>query len=149
LSALWKDLALEESCALDIAAMIASCDELVAAVSDAAESTADMIREDAVAALCYALRCRASGGVQEARWAAQRATDAIDAFIVNVMGITPDGKSSEAKILEQGVMDSELAREQRDISRLRACESDEDIARCATELRDIARGEGSSFLPFF
>lgn len=75
--------------------------------------------EDAAAALTYALRCRRNGLVQEAIWAARRAYDALDEYIINHENINTNVKGGEERILNHPLMQAELSRQARDLDDLR------------------------------
>jgi hypothetical protein len=78
--------------------------------------------EDALSALAYCLRCLLSGEAQEAVWAAQKGYDALDYYLHDrehggegAVGIDP---VVEARVLADPLMQTELARQQRDVNDL-------------------------------
>ena len=75
--------------------------------------------EDAAAALTYALRCRRSGLVQEAVWAARRSYDALDEHITNREDIDVNSPKGEERIRKHALMQAELSRQARDLADLR------------------------------
>lgn len=74
--------------------------------------------EDAAVALAYALRCRQSGESQEAAWAARRAYEAVDYYVINRVGIDANQPGGEEQVLSHDIVRAELARQHRDIEDL-------------------------------
>jgi hypothetical protein len=68
--------------------------------------------------LAYALRCRRNGVVQEAIWAARRACDALDEYIMNHDNIDTNVSGGEECILNHPLMQKELSRQARDLEEL-------------------------------
>jgi hypothetical protein len=75
--------------------------------------------EDAASATAYALRCRRNGMSQEAVWAARRANEFLDDFVINDNNINPNGAAAETLILAHPLIQAELARQIRDLEELR------------------------------
>jgi len=83
--------------------------------------------EDAVVAVTYALRCRQSGKSQESAWAARRAYEALDHFVINHEDIDPSVVGEE-RILSNPLIQDELMRQQRDLRELVAVERQDESA---------------------
>jgi uncharacterized protein YjaG (DUF416 family) len=103
--------------------------------------------KDAVAAVLYTLRTLETGEPREAAWAAQRAYDALDNYVVTRLG---GGKAMiftpwiESQVLTDPIVQVELVRQQRDLSELSGMKSES--AELFARLRDRAKGECASFL---
>lgn len=69
--------------------------------------------DDTAAALTYAFRCLRSGGAAEAAWAAQRVSDAVDAFLQE------QGVEGNERLLTHPLYQAELQRQEDDLSTLR------------------------------
>src|SRR5687767_1644568 len=54
--------------------------------------------EDAAAALCYALRTRQNESAQEAAWAARRAYEALDQFVIAQQGLKNTSRIDEEQV---------------------------------------------------
>ena len=74
--------------------------------------------DDAAAALAYALRCRRDGSVQDAVWAARRAYNALDDYIITQENIDTHIAGGEERILNHPLMQTELFRQARDLEEL-------------------------------
>jgi len=101
-----------------IAADLHSCMLLVPEESDGEWSNEQAWAEDAVACLAYSLRTRLSGDAQEAAWAARRAYEATDHYVINASGNNYKLPDDEARVLDHPLVQAELARKERDISEL-------------------------------
>jgi hypothetical protein len=98
-------------------ASVARAAQLIPPEDDGWDDVERAYAEDAAAALGYAFRARMTGDPQEAAWASRRAYEAIDHFV--------QGKSSgttldDAAILSHPLVQSELARQERDLNDLAA-----------------------------
>ncbi len=90
----------------------------VALIPDAdAETTIATHADDAIAAAAYALQAAAGLESGAAGWAAQRVTDALDAFVLSndVDGTLPD---AEHRVWEHPLVQRELSRREDDLRRL-------------------------------
>ena len=96
--------------------------------------------EDAGAAVAYALRCRQNGRGQEAAWSARRAYEALDHYVINHEDIDVNLPGAEEEVLAHPVVQSELARQLRDLEDLSLMGPD-----AALRLRDRAAAEAASF----
>jgi len=73
---------------------------------------------DAVAALCYALRCRKSGESNDAMWASRRAYECLDNYVINQENIDTNQPNGEQEVLSNTLIQAELARQRRDLDDL-------------------------------
>jgi uncharacterized protein YjaG (DUF416 family) len=97
--------------------------------------------EDAAAALAYALRSRKDGQAQEAAWAARRAYEALDHFIVEQEGIDTNEAGAETRVLSHPLVQAELLRQQRDLGELAA--NQQNLTRIADQIRERAKAESA------
>lgn len=74
--------------------------------------------DDAAASILYCLRLMLSGDQQEAVWAATRAYEVADNFVVAHAGHGIDSPEDELEILRHPVIQNELARQLRDLHEL-------------------------------
>jgi hypothetical protein len=75
--------------------------------------------EDAASAVTYALRARNTGESQDAAYAARVAYEALDHHVTNRLGIEDD-----ENVLAHPVVQTELARQHRDLNELLGANSD-------------------------
>jgi uncharacterized protein YjaG (DUF416 family) len=73
---------------------------------------------DAVASVAYAIRARLSGDSREAMWAARRAYDAIDHYVVTRLNLKIIERANETRIVEHPLIQAELRRQQVDMAQL-------------------------------
>jgi uncharacterized protein YjaG (DUF416 family) len=136
----------------DLQGMQAGDHELRRALQLAAELLPDdehgWVREqsaadDYVAALTYALRCRISGEAQDAVWAARRAYNALDDFVVNSLHLDLNEKGLRDRIMSHPAVQAELERQRRDIADLRREPAAVEVITC---IRDRAIAEPISLV---
>jgi uncharacterized protein YjaG (DUF416 family) len=99
--------------------------------------------EDAAAAVAYALRCRQNGQSQEAAWAARRAYEALDHFVVNQEGIDTNRVGAEEEVLSHPLVQAELSRQGRDLSELLAANQQDEV-RVAQQMCQRAQAEAET-----
>jgi uncharacterized protein YjaG (DUF416 family) len=99
--------------------------------------------EDAAAAVAYALRCRQNGQSQEAAWAARRAYEAVDHFVVDQEGIDINRAGAEGQVLAHPLLQAELLRQRRDLDELLSAD-EQDIARVAKQMYVKAQAESET-----
>jgi hypothetical protein len=96
--------------------------------------------EDAAAALAYALRCRESGHSTESAWAARRAYEAIDHFVITKGDIDTSKPGANEEALSSPFVQAELLRQRRDLDELLAGDANvQDIAKIARRMRERAQ----------
>lgn len=99
--------------------------------------------EDAAAAVTYALRCRQSGQSQEAAWAARRAYEALDHFVISQEGIEATKAGAEEQVLAHPLVQAELLRQRHDLDELLAAD-DQDVVRVAKRMHMKAQAESEA-----
>jgi uncharacterized protein YjaG (DUF416 family) len=139
LEQLWGDLG-SGTVSADIDAPIANCMALTPREADGPWIDSQAAAEDAGAALAYALRSWKTGDSQEAAWAARRAYEALDDFVINRLGIDVNNPGARDRVRQHPLVQAELARQQRDLAELRDA-SGQPTASVVSRLRDRAREE--------
>jgi hypothetical protein len=71
--------------------------------------------EDAMASIVFVLRATQSGELNNIMWAARRAYEAVDQFVLDGMEIEIIGTEEEQFILQSAVVQQELERQERDL----------------------------------
>lgn len=99
--------------------------------------------EDAAAAVAYALCARQNGGSQDAAWAARRACDALDDFVMTQEDIDTDVSGAQERITSNPLVQAELMRQQRDLSELVGADG-HDVSALAHKIRQRAKTESIS-----
>lgn len=101
------------------------------------------LAENAIAALAYALSCAATGDAQAAAWSARQAIELLDFEISQRFTVEAYNPSSEEAITSHPAMQTELARQIRDLDELRISGSPSQATVRA--LRERAYDEAASF----
>jgi uncharacterized protein YjaG (DUF416 family) len=96
--------------------------------------------EDAAAAVAYALRCRENGQSAESAWAARRAYEALDHFVIAKTGIDISRPGANEEVRSSPLVQAELSRQRRDVDELLAGDK-EDVAGVARRMRQRALAE--------
>jgi uncharacterized protein YjaG (DUF416 family) len=99
--------------------------------------------EDAAAAVAYALRCRQNGQSQEAAWAARRAYEALDNFVIGKEGIDPSRARAEEQVLSHPLVQAELSRQHRDLGELLGA-NQVDMAHVVRRIHQRAKAESET-----
>ena len=120
---------------------IDACMALIPREDDGPWFTEQASAEDAGASVGYALRCRQSGQAQEAAWAARRAYEALDHYVINRGDIDTNKPGAEERVLGHPAVQGELARQRRDLDE--ALAGDMDARDLAARLRERAVMEGA------
>jgi uncharacterized protein YjaG (DUF416 family) len=97
--------------------------------------------EDAAAALAYAFECYLSGKSQAAAWAARRVYTALDEFVIDAYDIDPSQPGAEERVLSDPLIQTELARQRRDLRELLDLGDTGSLLEVTARLRDRARSE--------
>ncbi len=141
LAGLWADLTGSPMSDTEVDASVEMCMQLIPQEDDGPWVPEQAAAEDAASALAYALRCRRTGSSREAAWAARCAYEAIDHYVVNHEKVDTNIPGAEARVLAHPIIQSELARQQRDLSELHGS------TISANGLRERSKAEASVFLP--
>ncbi|WP_438023102.1 DUF416 family protein [Sorangium sp. So ce233] len=141
---LWRDLDRPTMADDEIGARIASCMGLIPQEDDGPWLSEQASAEDAGAALAYALQCLQSGESQEAAWAARRAYEALDHYVIAHENVDMKAPGAETKVLSHPLVQAELGRQRRDIRELLTAK-EQDITATINRLRHRARTEATVF----
>jgi hypothetical protein len=142
LTLLWDDLDGKRLSDDEVQANIDACMDLIPQEEDGPWVPEQASGEDAGAAVAYALRCRQNGQSQEAAWAARRAYEALDHFVINRRQIDVNRSGGETQVLGDAVLQAEFGRQRRDLDELLGAK---DVQQAAARLRDRARKESAIF----
>lgn len=143
---LWLDLEGNRTPAIEQQEDINTCMKVLSERDEQSEQYLDRsLAEDAVAALTYALRSRNSGDPQEAAWAARRAYESVDQFVVEKAQIDTNELGAEERVLSHLIVQAELLRQQRDLAELTANQTN--IAAAAERVRERAKSEANIVFP--
>lgn len=113
-------------------AALSACEASIRVAAD--EDTDDaFFAENAAAAIAYGLRAMRSGDAQEPGWAAQRAYDSVDHYVL-MEEADRKAEWSEAEVLAHAVVQRELRRQLDDVAALEAL-----AAKGGGDAREIAR----------
>ncbi|MBS2018775.1 MAG: DUF416 family protein [Deltaproteobacteria bacterium] len=112
LDRLWADLKGELMPEDDVQRL---AEQATALIPDVEDDAYDAYAEDAAAALSYAWGCRLLVDSQEAAWAARRAYEAVDQFVIRLEGIDLAEPGVERRILEHPLIQAELHRQAEDL----------------------------------
>lgn len=138
LNRLWEDLEGNEMSSPQLQQSIDTCMALIPQEDDGPWVSTQAAAEDAAAALAYALRCRQSGEAQEAAWAACRAYEAVDHFVINREDIDVNEAGSERAVLSHPIVQAELSRQRRDLNELRTGSTADVVERIRSRARSEA-----------
>lgn len=141
---LWESIASGQKPGSEADAKIDACMRLIPQEDEGPWVEEQASAEDAGAAVAYALRCQKNGESQEAAWAARRAYEALDHYVISREDIDLSLPGAEARVLAHSLVQAELTRQYRDLADLLDL-GDEDVGDVAARLRDQAKREGSIF----
>ncbi|XYH97780.1 DUF416 family protein [Sorangium sp. So ce1128] len=141
---LWRDLDGQTMPDDEVSANIESCMALIPQEDDGPWVSEQASAEDAGAALAYALQCRRSSESQEAAWAARRAYEALDHYVIAHENMDMKAPGAEARVLSHTLAQAELGRQRRDIRELLATK-EQDITETINRLRARASTEATMF----
>lgn len=119
LERVWQDLSGRPMATDDLRSMIDRCMVLTPS-EEAVDHWTDhhAYAEDASASVAYALRTRLTGEAQEAAWAARRAYESLDQYVIRQLGIDVNEPRAEDRIVGHPLIQKELEREERDLEEL-------------------------------
>ncbi len=145
LDRLWRDLAGDQMSSSQIAAALQRCMALIPREDEGPWVAEQAYAEDAAAAVAYALRARSNGDEREAAWAARRAYDALNHFVINRLGLSPGTPDGEEQIAINPLVQDELRRQERDLGEMKRAGSAEPVLSLVAETRVRAQQEASAF----
>ena len=103
--------------------------------------------QDAAASVAYTIRARLEDDPQEAAWAARRAYEAVDYFIVSQIDSTTVTPEDKRFVLSHPLVQAELRRQQADLEELQSVSAEKSLwASVTSKLRDRARRDAEFFL---
>lgn len=140
LARLWTDLEGQRMSDAEIDANIERAEELVPP-EDSSWVPEYPAADDAAAGLAYSFECRRNESAKEAVWAASRAYEAIDDYVITNENVDTAAPGAESEILSHRLVQAELARQSRDLDELR------EGRITINQLRDRAKAEATEFLP--
>lgn len=142
LERIWRRIGGDQKVEPELQVDLERCMALIPKEDDGPWVDEQALAEDAASAVAYALRTLATGEAQEAAWAARRAYEALDYYVINRVGFRDD-----QIVLAHPVVQAELMRQQRDLDELLEAVTDEQRTMAATgNLRTRAQQEANSFL---
>jgi len=146
LSSIWDDLQQRSVSNAQLATILERCMALIpTGEEDTDEETA--YAEDAAASVAYTIRARLAGDPQEAAWAARRAYEAVDHFILSQLNPAIVEQDLEGVVIAHPLAQAELKRQQADLRDLHSVSGENRFpARVISELRDRARHDAELFL---
>ncbi len=125
----------------EIEAKIDACMQLIPQEDLRQWENGQTYAENAATSVVYALRCRQTGKSEEALWAARRAYETLDTFVINTEDIDTNIPGVEARMLSHPLIQAELGRQQRDLDELQRGEV------TVQGLQKRAKAEATDFLP--
>jgi uncharacterized protein YjaG (DUF416 family) len=140
LERLWRDIEGEHMDGKQIQERLELVMKLMPREEDGSWIPEQASAEDAAAAVAYALRCRENGQSTDSAWAARRAYEAVDHFVIAKMGIDISRPGANEAVLSSRLVQAELARQRRDIDELLARYRD-DVVSLAQRMRTRATAE--------
>jgi uncharacterized protein YjaG (DUF416 family) len=145
LNRLWSDIERQRSNPESVKETLARVMTLIPREDDGPWVPEQAWAEDAATALAYALRCLESGRSADAAWAAQRAYEAVDDFVVTQNAIDTGKPGASERILSSSLVQAELMRQRRDIDELLADNVDvHNLAAVAHRMRQRAQIESKT-----
>lgn len=97
--------------------------------------------QHAAAAVAYAIRCRLTGDVQEAGWAARQVYEALDLWVTTRDDIDLNAAGAEERIAADPLVQAELTRQRREIETVRDV-TDDQVAVLVSQFKERALAAG-------
>jgi len=146
LESIWQEVQGRPLTKAELETMLERCDALTpTGEEDTEEESA--YAEDAGASLAYTISARLTDDPQEAAWAARRAYDALDHFLMSQIDSTRVTREHEQFILSHPLVQAELQRQQADLKDLESASAEKSLlASVVSKLRDRARRDAELFL---
>lgn len=133
----WQHLLGDEMSTEQIRAELSRCMSLIPGEDDEPWLDEQAYADDAASAIAYTLRALDGGEPQEAAWAARRAYEAADHYVMHRLGV-----EGESQVLAHPIVQSEFSRQRRDLEEILGTRPD---AGLFVRLRDRARAEAPAF----
>jgi hypothetical protein len=145
LANLWKDI--EEDRA-DVASLT-KCHDLCLSLipgDDKGYVPGQEFAEDAAASVAFVTRVKLTGDSQEAAWAARRAYDALDHYVIERFNVDTAAPAAQLLIDSYPIVQSEFRRQQTDLVELRRIAGNPGCGRTVIErIRRRAESDSASF----
>lgn len=141
----WNCLGVANCDPHDVAHLLVECERTLPD-EDSAWNAGCPYADDATAAILYCLRLISSGDQQEAIWAAKRAYEVADNFVVAHTDHSIDSHEDELEVLHHPVIQNELGRQLRDLRELQRVGTDlPTLQGLCKELRQRAQSDAVAF----
>ncbi len=118
LTRLWSDLSGDTMSDEDVQKGIRECKALTPREEDGPWIPERDYADDAVSAAVFAFMCRENGGAREAVWAAGRAYESLDAYLIERDDPDLNTPAGEDHVLADPLLQAELGRQRRDLDEL-------------------------------
>lgn len=138
LKRVWQHLLGDKMSGEQVRADLQRCMELIPGEDDEPWVDEQAYADDAASAIAYTLRAIESGEPQEAAWAARRAYEAADHYVIHRLGI-----EGESQVLAHPIIQAELSRQRRDLEELLG--AGQESVGLFVQFRDRARAEAPAF----
>ena len=146
LASIWEDLQGQPLATAQLETILERCMALIPSdEEDTEEETA--YAEDAAASVAYTIRARLADDPQDAAWAARRAYDTLDYFLMSQIDSTSVTREDEEFVLSHPLVQAEFQRQQADLKDLELASAEKSLwASVISKLRDRARRDAEFFL---
>jgi uncharacterized protein YjaG (DUF416 family) len=146
LSRLWDDLTSNPMPHSEVEGALEVCMSLIPREDEGLWINEQAYAEDAAAAVAYALRTRLTENAQESAWAARRAYEAVDHFVIDQLGLSPKTPEEEEQVASHPLVQTELIRQDRDLKHLESARGAISVGFLASAVRARAQQEARTFL---
>src|SRR6185369_15316444 len=113
LERIWNHLLGDEMAAGDLGTELSQCMSLLPAGDEEPWSDLQPYADDAASSLAFTLRALSRDDPMEAMWAARRAYDSVDYYVMNRLGV-----EGEDRAVIHPIVQAEFARQRRDLDEL-------------------------------
>ena len=146
LDSIWQDVQGRPLTKAELETILDRCEPLIP--TDEEDTTEDAAyAEDAATSIAYAIEARLTDDAQKAAWAARRAFEAVDYFIMCQIGSTTIEPEHLRFALSQPIVQAKLRRQQAVLEELQLASAEKSLWPSAiSKLRDRARRDAEFFL---
>jgi uncharacterized protein YjaG (DUF416 family) len=146
LESIWQDVQGQPLTNAELQTILERCEPFIpTGEEDTKEEAA--YAEDAATSIAYAIEARLTDDPQRAAWAARRAYEAVDHFIVSQIDSMTLTREDEQFILSHPLVQAEFRRQQADLKELELASAETSLpAGMTSKLRDRARRDAEFFL---
>jgi uncharacterized protein YjaG (DUF416 family) len=147
LESIWQDIQGQPLTKPQLKTMLERCEALVPTTGEEDTKEEAAYAEDAAASIVYAIGARLTDDPQEAAWAARRAFESVDYFVMSQIDSTTITGEHLRFALSQPIVQAELRRQQADLQDLQLASAEKSLwASAISKLRDRARRDAELFL---